>query len=155
MTSACALPCTEEGAACALMGRRALLLTEDPEVGATLTAFLRLLGLEAVRPGRTRLGTPILPPRVDLVLAAGATDLRRASDLIDLVREERCWVPVILARTVGAARLLDAERGVEATPSEAGNLATLIVRALCRTARHHPPRGRACPHGQAAAAPSA
>ncbi len=137
------------------MGRRALLIAGDAEAGATLMASLRLLGLEAVRPGRKRLGTPILPPQVDLLLAAGAADFRGASDLIDLLREERSWVPMILARPDGPAMLLDAERGIDAPPSGTGDLATLIVVALCRTARHRRARGHKGLHGQAAAAPPA
>jgi hypothetical protein len=139
MTSACTLPCALEGAACSLMGQRALLIVEDGgEAGAALAASLRLLGLEVLLPGRARTGAPILPPRVDLLLASGAGVLRRASDLIGLLREERPWVPMILARPDGMAVLLDAERGLEAPPSGAGDLSTLIVRAVCRTARHHP-----------------
>lgn len=155
MTSACTLPCAHEGAACALIGRRALLVAEEAGAGAALGATLGLLGFEVLRPARTRAGTPVLPPRVDMLLVSCAGDLRRASDLIGLVREERPWVPIILARPDGMAVLVDAERGIDAPPSGAASLTTLIVRAACRTARHHPAARRVGPHIRAGSAPPA
>lgn len=155
MTSACTLPCAREGAACAMMGRRALLIAEDAKAAEALAATLRLLGLEVLRPARNRLGTPLLPSHVDLLLAAGLPDLRAAGDLVALCREERPWVPMIVARPGGMAILLDAERGIDAPPSAAGEVATLVVRAACRTARHHRPDRSFGAGGRAIAPPPA
>lgn len=136
VTSACTLPCAQEGAQCVLLGQRVLLIAERAEDRDRLSAALRLLGLDVCHLAASRRGAAALPARIDLVVCASLTEFRGAGDLVSLLRDERPWVPLIAATAGGQAVLVDLERSVDAPGRCAGDLATLVVRAACRVARH-------------------
>ncbi|MBP0464243.1 hypothetical protein J5Y09_09990 [Roseomonas sp. PWR1] len=136
VTSACALPCAQEGPNCALFGRRALLVAAHAGERDKLSAALHLLGLEVIPIAPARRDGVVLPPRIDLVVCGSLADLHGAGDIVSLLREERPWVPLIAATAGGHAVRVDLDRGIDAPARCAGDLATLVVRAGCRVARH-------------------
>jgi hypothetical protein len=138
MTSACTLPCVLEGPRCMLFGLRALLIAECPEDRDRLAATLRLLGLEVLTMASSGCGAAALPARIDLIVGASLADLSDAAGVVALLRDERPWVPLIAATAAAHAVRVDLDRGLSApAPAHrAGDLATLVVRAVCRAARH-------------------
>jgi hypothetical protein len=126
MTSACTLPCAQEGPRCMLFGLRALLIAECPEDRDRLAATLRLLGLEVLTMASSGCGAAALTARIDLIVGASLADLSDAAGVVALLRDERPWVPLIAATTAAHAVRVDPDRG----------LSTLVVRAVCRAARH-------------------
>ncbi|WP_198374699.1 hypothetical protein [Neoroseomonas rubea] len=136
VTSACTLPCGQEGARCVLLGKRALLIAERPEDQDRLSVTLRLLGLDVCHLAASRRGAAALTARIDLVVCASLAEFRGAGDLVSLLRDERPWVPLIAATPGGQGVLVDLDRAVDAPGRGAGELATLVVRAACRVARH-------------------
>jgi hypothetical protein len=119
-----------------LFGLRALLIAECPEDRDRLAATLRLLGLEVLTMASSDCGAAALPARIDLIVGASLADLSDAAGVVALLRDERPWVPLIAATAAAHAVRVDPDRGLSAPAHRAGDLATLVVRAVCRAARH-------------------